>query len=93
MRKKTEMLEEEILELIDASFDADLRPAVIEDLASVTLQHVMAESACNLRNTRIAILKLSKGDLEDLRILVARAKIDFRDVIYWATEDDKRSPN
>ena len=56
----------------------------IEALESITLQHVMAESQINLENTWLAILQLSRGNLSELQRLVIAAKVDFRDVIYWA---------
>ena len=45
----------------------------------------MAESAYNLENTLLSILYLAKGDVNEVAELTERAKIDFRDVIYWAT--------
>jgi hypothetical protein len=64
--------------------EADQAQAIAE-LESITLQHVMAESQTNLDNTWKAILQLSKGNLSELQRLVKAAKLDFRDVIYWAT--------
>lgn len=46
----------------------------------------MAESEHNLRNTRLAILKLAEGDLSRVEELTESAKVDFRDIIYWASE-------
>jgi len=62
--------------------DYDLVVSVME---SITLNHVMANSQTNLDNTWSAILQLSKGDLNELGKLVDTAKVDFRDVIYWAS--------
>ncbi len=53
-------------------------------LQSITLQHVMAESQDNLNNAIAAILQISHGNLKELKTFVEAAKIDFRDVIYWA---------
>jgi len=83
-------MEQEIVEIVESDFDEQDRPVAIKALASVTLQHVMAESEDNLRNTRLAILGLSRGDLNQLKQLVEHAKSDFRDVIYWAMLEDKK---
>ena len=47
----------------------------------------MAESEHNLRNTRLAILKLAKGRLDRVVELTEHAKVDFRDIIYWVSLD------
>jgi hypothetical protein len=73
-------------------FDKADHALVISELNSITLDHVMAKSAQNLNNTRAAILQLSKGDFNKLEQLVKAAKIDFRDVIYWASiENEKKN--
>lgn len=64
--------------------DVDL---VINELSSITLKHVMAESEYNLLNTRFAILKLAKGNIEQVKEFTKCAKIDFRDVIMWSIQD------
>jgi hypothetical protein len=68
--------------------EADQAQAIAA-LETITLQHVMAESQTNLDNTWQAILDLSKGDLKELQKLVEAAKLDFRDVIYWAILENK----
>lgn len=64
--------------------DVDL---VINELSSITLKHVMAEFEYNLLNTRFAILKLAKGNIEQVKEFTKCAKIDFRDVIMWSIQD------
>lgn len=64
--------------------DVDL---VINELSSITLKHVMAESEYNLLNTRFAILKLAKGNIEQVKEFTKCAKIDFRDVIMWSMQE------
>tara|TARA_B110000046_G_scaffold185237_1_gene226137 strand:- start:601 stop:804 length:204 start_codon:yes stop_codon:yes gene_type:complete len=59
--------------------------AVLGELNSIRLSHVMAESEHNLSNTRLAILKLANGKLKRVQELTKSAKIDFRDIIYWAS--------
>jgi len=71
-------------------FDDCDHELVISELNSITLDHVMANSEKNLRKTKTAILKLSKGDLNELGRLVISAKTDFRDVIYWASLDNEK---
>ncbi len=77
------------IDKIHADFDAEDVEWVIATLESITHEHVMAHSQINLDNTWSAILHLSKGDLNKLKELVDAAKVDFRDVIYWATLDNK----
>ncbi len=79
----------EILHFIDNYFTSDIREEVINQLLSIELKHVMAESADNLYNTRMAILHLADGNLNEVIELTERAKIDFRDVILWATKKDE----
>ena len=79
-------MDRELIEIIYSDFCVEDRDLVIRELSSITLQDVMAESEINLKNTRQAILKLSKGSIKKVSHYVDCAKKDFRDVIYWATE-------
>ncbi len=74
--------------LID--FDESDHELVLSELNSITLDHVMAKSKNNLKKTRSAILQLSKGDLNELEYLVGVAKVDFRDVVYWASLENEK---
>lgn len=78
-------MDTEISNIISQSFKEDDRNLAIKELSSITLSHVMAESESNLKNTYLSILRLSKGDINELKRLVECAKQDFRDVIYWAS--------
>ena len=80
-------MNKEILDYIDKDFELEFREAVIEQLLSIELRHVMAKSAYNLNNTRMSILYLAKGNVKEVITLTERAKIDFRDVIMWAIQD------
>ncbi len=60
---------------------------VKDQLETITLHHVMAQSQSNLDNTYKAILDLCKGDAQKVSQYVEVAKVDFRDVIYWALID------
>jgi hypothetical protein len=79
-------MNENILKIINQEFEKSQTELVINELESITLKHVMAESEFNLNNTRMSILKLAKGNLNEVIYLTKTAKIDFRDVIMWATE-------
>jgi hypothetical protein len=70
---------------ISSQFSKSDYEIVVSEMESITLDYVMASSQVNLDNTWSAILELSKGNLSKLGELVNAAKIDFRDVIYWAT--------
>jgi len=78
-------MQQRIINIINRDFPEDKRSIVTECLSSINLTHVMAESAYNLENTLLSILYLAKGDVNEVAELTERAKIDFRDVIYWAT--------
>lgn len=78
----------EIITIIECDFVQENRKEALDILSEVTLDHVMANSEHNLRNTRLAILKLAKGDLSDLKEYTDKAKIDFRDVIMWAMNEE-----
>ncbi len=76
-----------IIDIIDRDFDLAEKELVINELLSIDLSHVMAAPEYNLKNTRLAILKLAKGELSEVIELTKRAKIDFRDVIMWAMQE------
>lgn len=80
-------MNQKIIHIIEQAFPEDQQAKVIQVLSSIELHHVMAASAHNLENTWFAILKLAKGDLTEVIDLTEKAKIDFRDVIMWATLD------
>ena len=79
-------MDQEILDRINQNFKAEETALVIQELSSITFKHVW-DSAYNLRNTRLAILKLAKGDINKVIELTSSAKIDFRDVVMWAMEE------
>ena len=80
-------LSQQIIDIIHANFTTANQQLVKDELLSLELKHVMADSEYNLNNTRLSILFLSKQDINEVVKLTARAKEDFRDVIYWATLD------
>ena len=76
-----------LTDIIYKDFKPEEVDFVINELLSITLKDVMAESEYNLLNTRFAILKLAKGNLEQVNEFTKCAKIDFRDVIMWSMQD------
>ncbi len=80
-------MDKEILDIINKDFKVEQRDSVIKELSSINENHVMAKSEYNLKNTRMAILYLAKGNLLQVVTLTERARIDFRDVIMWATQE------
>lgn len=84
-------MEKEILDCIANNFKPAFRESAIKELLSIELKHVMAESAYNLYNTRMSILYLAQGNIKDLIDLTEKAKIDFRDVIMWASEERSKA--
>ena len=80
-------MNENILKVIEQEFEDSQIELVINELKSITLKHVMAESEYNLNNTRMSVLYLAKGNLKEIINLTKSAKSDFRDVIMWATQE------
>ncbi len=81
-------MDQTITDIVNRDFKLEERELVMNELASIDLNHVMARSLYNLKNTRLSILKLANGDLNNVIELTKSAKIDFRDVIMWATQED-----
>ncbi|MGP1993205.1 hypothetical protein D9V96_015110 [Zobellia laminariae] len=59
-------MDKEVLNFIDKNFELEFREPVIKELLSIKLKHVMAESKYNLKNTRMSILYLAKGNLSEI---------------------------
>lgn len=75
-----------IFDKIQKDYPAEQQEEVLSLLSSIGLDHVMAESEINLLNTRLAVLHIAVGKIDDLGHYVNAAKTDFRDVILWALE-------
>lgn len=82
-------LSQSILKAVNETFKKADKSSVIDQLESITLDHVMADSEYNLLNTRLAVVQLSNGDMNELIAMTKAAKTDFRDVISWAMCDNK----
>jgi hypothetical protein len=80
------VMNDEILQRIQREY-GDNYLFVKDQLETITLHHVMAQSQLNLDNTYKAILDLCNGDAQKVSQYVEVAKVDFRDVIYWAVID------
>jgi hypothetical protein len=76
----------EIIKLVNSTFPLEERDFVLGELNSLTVNDVMKKSEKNLLNAHMAILKLSDGDASQISRYVTCAKKDFRDVIYWASD-------
>lgn len=83
-------LKAEHLDKIRADFDDEMVARVISELERLTPAQTW-DSEINLTNTIGAILSLSKSDFEKLTSLVDAGLIDFRDVIYWWTLEQKKN--
>lgn len=83
-------MDQEFIDMIERDFAPELRETAKHQFFSLELKHVMAESEHNLRNARLAVLYLANGKLEVLEEMIHCAKIDFRDVILWASEERKK---
>ncbi len=78
-------MEDKLIEIIKEEFKEIDRHEVEQLLSSIESKHVMEQSEYNLHSVRFAILRLAKGDLEEVQRLTEAAKVDFRDIIYWAS--------
>ncbi|UZR96295.1 hypothetical protein [Chondrinema litorale] len=91
-------LDQKIIDTINRQFTSEEVPFVINELASLKMTYVrqnntMAASKENLLNTQQAILKLAKGNVNDVAELIQCAKVDFRDVIMWAMMEGRKKKN
>ncbi len=78
-----------ILDKIQKDYPSEQQELVISLLSSISLHDVMANSEINLLNTRLAVLHISVGKIDDLKHYLNAAKTDFRDVILWALESSE----
>ncbi len=81
-------MDNEVQKIINQYFQGEEKETVIKELSSIKLSSVM-NSEDNLRNTKLSILKLAKGDIKQVLELIESAKIDFRDVCFWYYEEMK----
>jgi hypothetical protein len=80
-------LTDRTLRVIESLFSRDHHEAVrnvLEQDCGTNLPFCERQDALGLERVRFAVLKLSDGDLEQLRITVEQAKVDWRDVLVGA---------
>ncbi|NER16671.1 hypothetical protein [Spongiivirga citrea] len=82
-------MDQSVIDIIYNEYHQLEHQEVKQTLETLGLEHVMANSEANLNNAIHAILKLAKGNMTEIRRLTECAKIDFRDVIYWASLENK----
>ena len=80
-------MDKQVIKLVNRQFSERDASQVLNELRRISLDDGIGGSGDNLRNTHMAILKLAKGDLDQVCNYVESARKDFRDVIYWASED------
>lgn len=68
----------DVVELVDRDYVGSDRPAVLQLLETVEEDRV-----------RRAVLLLAKGDLVTLEHYVEVAKVDFRDLLFWAEQPER----
>ena len=72
---------------VRALFSSDEREAAIrllEEDCGANLPFCESATSESAERIRFAALKLSRGDLGELRSIVEHANIDWRDVLVWA---------
>jgi Mg2+/Co2+ transporter CorC len=75
------------LRLIEHLFAPDQHDAVgalLTDECGTNLPFCETRDAVELERVRFAVLMLSDGDVNKLRVMVNQAKVDWRDVLVWA---------
>lgn len=75
--------------MIAADFPVTEQERAKAELARLTTAETW-DSEHNFNNAIGAILALSKGEISELKTLVDAARLDFRDVIYWWSLEQKR---
>lgn len=76
------------LQMIAADFPATEQERVKAELARLSTADTW-DSEHNYNNAIGAIVALSKGDTSEFKPLVDAARLDFRDVIYWWSFEQK----
>jgi len=72
---------------VRASFASDEQEAAVrllEEDCGANLPFCESAMPKSAERIRFAALKLSRGDLGELRSIIEHAKIDWRDVLVWA---------
>jgi cobalamin biosynthesis Co2+ chelatase CbiK len=73
-----------IIERLFARLDYDAARAVLEAECGARLPFADTLGDAGVERVRLAVLKLSDGDLAKLRDMAGHAQVDWRDVLVWA---------
>jgi hypothetical protein len=73
-----------IIERFFAREEHDEVRKVLEDECGANLTFAETLGDAGVERVRLAVLKLSDGDLSKLRTMAGHAKVDWRDVLVWA---------
>lgn len=82
-------MEKSLLDIVYNEYHQLEHDQIKETFENLASEDEMTNSEANLSNTVHAILKLAKGNMVELRRLTECAKVDFRDVLYWASLENK----
>ena len=80
-------LTQAVIAAVEKQFTLQLHPGVQECLrrsCGRTLPLLREATPEQLDRVRLAAIKLSRGDFEDLRLIIARAHEDWRDIVHAA---------
>ena len=86
LRNKILTVDSQVIKLVNQQFTEQEASRVLSELDKLSLDQTLSRQPTNLRNTHLAILKLAKGDPNQVCNYVESAQKDFRDVILWASE-------
>jgi hypothetical protein len=76
---------DDVVAVVQKTFPEGAHARVLELLDSYGIESYERER----ERVQLAILKLSEGDEEKLRELVAVAKRDYRDILFWADNPEE----
>ena len=86
LRNKSLTVDSQVIKLVNQQFPEREASRVLSELDKLSQDHALSLQPINLRNTHLAILKLAKGDFNQVCNYVGSAQKDFRDVIFWASD-------
>ncbi len=71
-------------EMVQAAAAESFAPELVNEVMAVLDLYRLLPYERERERVQLAILHLSNGDLDKVRHDVAVAKLDYRDVLYWA---------
>ena len=69
---------------VDCAVDRLFKQEEIEAVHTLLAQYGTQNYEREVFRVRLATLKLSQGDIRNLRKYIETAKMDYRDVLFWA---------